>query len=444
MRTSIHYATVLLMAAALAALAFQAAGQEPAGGRPRPPVTADPRAQLARSQDSTEPAVPLGDRMEFPAAGISMAVPPLFKYIAPAAAPQGAQELARAVWQREQGPGAMAVSLTVEVVDAQATPATVAGAFETEAVKNGWVSSLKMTTETQLPVAGLHALARLYEVASQRSTGVAVRVYFIRNLTRPRLRLCYAISNTATNSVQDLMVPVLSSMCKSVVLHELRHSDAGKVGKLVATYNDVKRGYSMMLPMGWQVVPKGDGVELRELDFLSGLQGVFRGQMIVASVDAEVTSRTSVNTILKQFQETCQAEQGLETAALQQGPQWLSGLESYQVIVRQSAPASGSGAASRPAVARVAALRGVCTLAKGDDTDPYPQRNAYLMIVVAPGAEPALAQASMNVLAGGLKINIVSLQPSTGPAWKASTAPASAPASMLGDLRPMAVPPSAN
>ena len=96
------------------------------------------------------------------------------------------------------------------------------------------------------------------------------------------------------------------------------------------------------------------------------------------------------------------------------------------------------------AVVGVAALRGVCTLAKGDDTDPYPQRNAYLMIVVAPGAEPALAQASMNVLAGGLKINIVSLQPSTGPAWKASTAPASAPASMLGDLRPMAVPPSAN
>ncbi|MCE5278455.1 MAG: hypothetical protein ABFD92_03580 [Planctomycetaceae bacterium] len=431
MHTSIYCTAAILTAAALAAPVRPAAGQQAAPGAPprERALSSDPRAQLARSQDPAEPSVPLGERVEFPAAGISMAVPPLFKYAAPTASSQGPQELARALWQRAQGPGAMAVSLTVEVVDSQATPASVAGAFETLAVKMGWVSSLKMTTETQLPVAGMHALARLYELNTPRSRGVGVRVYFIRNLAASRLRLCYSLSVTATQSVQELMVPVLASMCRSIQLHDLRHSDTSKIGKLVAAHTDRKRGFSMMLPAGWQVVAKGDGVELRELDFLSGGTSVYRGQMVVASVDTDVTARSSVDVILGQFQQSCLAGQGLETTAVQRGPQWLSGLEAYQVIVRQSAAASGSGPASRPAVTRVAALRGVCTLAQGDEADPYPQRNAYLMIVTAPGKEPALAQASMNALAGGLKINLASLPvPASGPAKPSTQADTSRPA----------------
>ena len=373
--------------------------------------------------------------LAYPHAGIALAVPKGFEYLLLT----GQGDVVRAARQTpEQGP--VIVAVLAIPVKSNVTADAYADMTEARSKKSPNVKGLKVLKKTSIPVAGLTGTARLISFTSRKTATIAIRAYFVREIRKPRLHICYLLTVTAASTQQEDVLRVFGTIAKSFKLIKIEPPSPGQIEGPAPTGTDQKRGYSIRVPRGWLIRNTPTGAELGITDYTTGGQTTSLATVTVASIDEKTDMAAAALKFLEMLKSHFETKANLASKPLSQSRTKMAGFDAYQVVIQQTPKAVFSGDPSaqirKP---QVVVQRTICALA-GAPGQEGPQRNSYALTVFLEGQDAKAAVAVMDKLAAGFAILKPTTQPATAPAARtgpAATRPATAPVA----TQPAAAPP---
>jgi hypothetical protein len=370
-----------------------------------------PAGQASGDAQTAAPA--MAAAVDYPNAGISLAVPRDFE----GEATSSMFDVMRfSLADKEHT--IQAVSLSVfpvrEGVTADAYAEGIFNAMPTLVFRQ-----LRLLKKVQMDdVAGQHAAARVISYVYRGVEAQAATVYFIRELKEPKVRLFYALNVETIAQKQGLLIPTLDQVVKSITLSDVRHPSA-QIKDLGPPVVDARNGFSIGVPRGWFVQPNGDGFTLGQTDYLAG--GI-PGILVTAAVGGASPGGDSQQCAKKYLADLLAAKNDkVKTEVISQGRALVGGDEGYQFAVEQSVREAASvPAAQTPAAANAVKTRAIIVrrvlCAKGDNNQP----KSYVISLAGADIGVDAGVTALDKIAQSFKLLAATTAPAT------SSAPAAA------------------
>jgi hypothetical protein len=357
----------------------------------------------------------MGEVVEFPHAGIALAVPQdhLMQNVA---APLDVMR-ATAV---QNGQPVQAVSLAVFPIDRDdltaesLAEAGIAGHSENLAIRN-----LQVLSKAAMKVADLEGAARQISYSLRGEETVAATVYFVRQLDQPRMRLCYVLTVEALAERKADVLPTLGEVVKTVRLTALRHPAQIAIGPLGAAIKDPQGRWSIRPPLGWYASVAPAGATMAQTDYLLGQEPALIAYMVATTTDA-TSAEQQMNQCLDALEKTA-TQRELQGRLVSRKNLKLAGRDACQIVFEQlpkPSPATASRMSPETEAATQANTQAATQAAPVDAPQPVVivQRNlclpagaagksdSFLLVLVAQGATARSAEAMMDKIAEGFEL----------------------------------------
>lgn len=392
-------------------------------------VTALMLAALADAQSTSPAEVGMWPAVEYPSAGVTLAVPKSFTPQAPAQM----LDIMAATQMGADGTPTMALTLTIMPVnDPKAELDTIARRVIQQQAANIAIRKLEVLKTTQMPVAGQMGAARLIRYTFRGVERFSARVFFVRELPTPGMRLAYVLTVEASEVTRQQLLPVLGEVVKTIQMIPFVPAAQLPLGTASVPLADPAGHFLVGVPVGWFAQPTGGGLELGQIDFITS-QPVRRAALVVRPVSglADLEQLTQ-----KDCQSTMQMGQqrGLLSQVNSIGASQMLGAKAWQFVVEQNTPEPTATATSQPESAAATGTQPATT------TAPAPKRHKVVIAqrmttIPAPSGEATMSVAVFasdipaEQVVQDLEQLVASVQlapPTTAPAG--STAPAASPA----------------
>jgi len=357
------------------------------------------------------PAVVLQDQVEYPNAGIAIAVPRTFEYKL-ASAPFDVMSAST----EEAGRPSQAVTLSAFPITDKGTAEEFAEAKMAELNRDLAIRNLKTHKKTPMSVAGAKGAARLVSYSFRGTQSVAAQVYFLREIKGSPTRICYLLTVVAAAQKQSKLLGVLGAVIKSIRFIPVKQPEIPAEIKLEEPLRDSKLGFSVRWPKGWYIDRSGAGVETGLIDYRQG--GIPMPSVKVVAVPASADAATS-EACSKKFlaiARSVAARNKQETSTLSDAPAKLGDLPAHQFILKiieKPNPTPSLGGLDPGDVVLV--HRAACVVRPG--AEPI----AYMIVITARAAERAPAEKLMDAMAETFKVLAPATRPTTRPAMSPAT-----------------------
>ncbi len=385
---------------------------------------------------------PAGELLDFPHAGIAFAIPLGYQQQIVAQP----FELAKAVLSEDGKPAQAVTVLALPLEDPNATPESLADEILAAQSSDLAVRDVEVLNTAAMKAADMPGSARLISYTFRGEETVAASVVFCRQLNGSTTRMQYLVTVEAAADRKSNVLPVLGDVVKSIrLLAVVRPIDMG-VCQTTQLLDGPGGVYSVALPHGWYVQPTPAGVSIAQTDYSLAGQPGLTAHVLLRELPSGVTARQEADRCVRAALEHA-SQAGESGQVVSQGQAKLAGQEAWQVVFEQnlraeapaatepaSAPASTQAAAA-PADRAPAEPANVIIVRRSLVLPPVggrAEQQCLSLVVVCPNAAAQAAEAAMDKLADGMKLNIAlpaATAPATQPATSAATeAPTAAPA----------------
>ncbi len=382
----------------------------------------------------------MGEVVEFPHAGIALAVPQdhLMRNVA---APL---DVMRATAEQNGRP-VQAVSLAAFPIDRDdLTAESLAEAGIAVHSGNLAIRNLQVLSKAAMKVADLEGAARQLSYSLRGEETVAATVYFVRQLDQPKMRLCYVLTVETLAERKAEVLPTLGEVVKTVRLMELRHPAQIAIGPMGAAMKDPQGRWSIRPPMGWYASVTPAGATMAQTDYLQGQEPALIAYL-VATTTAATSADQQMDQCLNSLEKTA-TQRGLAGRLVSRKNLKLAGRDACQIVFEQSPkpPPATEPLSSPETAAATQTSTQAATQAAAEAPQPVVivQRNlclfagvagkseCFLLVLVAQGAAPNSAEAMMDKIAEGFELltPAAAASPQTAPALQTAPAPQTAPA----------------
>ncbi len=378
---------------------------------------------------ATDAAVEMAPAIEFPHVGVALSVPEGFQFQQP-----DEQHLVMRSVLKDGEKAGMAITLSAYLVDGETTTEKFAERMLDELQADLRVRRLEVLKETPMPVAKLEGKARLLTYTYRGEKTTSAGVCFIRELTSPAVRICYLLQIEALEKRAVKVLPIFGEVVKSVSLTEVRSPADSPFDPTGPATVDLRRGFSIRLPVRWFVRPTATGIRAALSDYLRGGLPIPVLQVAVIDGSPQMTSRECGRAGLAEAQKGAY-KAGLKDEVLSEGPATLGGLAAHEFVLLQStapqtkpataaAPTTTSGpAATAPAAASAPATatqpaEGAKSVIIAQRTaclpGPAGRRRSYSLVLAYPGGDGNAARAMLEKLAAGFSLRKAPASPPAG------------------------------
>jgi hypothetical protein len=210
--------------------------------------------------------IKMAPSVDYPHAGIALAVPEVFEYRSPA----NLTDVMQAVQTENDRPGKM-ISVSAIPVEAQETADSMGQRIVADLRKNLSFRHLSELHKMPWPIAGQPGTARLLSYSFQGHDYVAIQVCFLRDIDSPKLRIAYLLSVEVAKSYQPQLTALLRQVSNSIRMTPVRQTSSLPVEQLDKPLEDKRLGYSLRPPRGWFVRPVQDGLVMGMADYVLNL-----------------------------------------------------------------------------------------------------------------------------------------------------------------------------
>ncbi|MGC9453686.1 MAG: hypothetical protein ACP5HU_02370 [Phycisphaerae bacterium] len=284
-------------------------------------------------------------KLEFPHAGISLAVPADFhrrQLVEPF------DVLSSAVVR--EGVTEMSISLSAFPVGQEETPESFAESKLQELQGHLAMRRFEVLKTAEMPVAGAtgHAVRMSYTFGGIETT--AAQLYFIRELSDVPVRICYLLT-IEERGKESRLLPVLGEVVRTLKFVPLRRPGELPVPELGEPVERRELGFSVRPPAGWFSDNTPRGVSMGQMDYLLGGVAVPTVHVMVGRAGIDETPEDFVNRHLDALREDAESR-NVKVEVLSNGTATLAGREGRQFVVRHSTgtPAESASQESRPAI----------------------------------------------------------------------------------------------
>jgi hypothetical protein len=362
------------------------------------------------SGDAQTAAPAMAATVEYPSAGISVAVPKDFEGEATSSM-FDIMRFALASKERTTQLVSLSVYPVGEGVTADAYAERMFNDMPTLVFRQ-----LRLLKKVQMDdVAGQHAAARVMSYTYRGVDTRAATVYFIREIKEPKLRLFYAINVETVVQSQGSLIPTLDKVIKSIKLSDIRHPST-EIRDLQPPVIDAKNGFSIRVPRGWFVQANGDGFAMGQTDYLAGgLPGI----LVTAAVDDAPQDCDSQECAKKYLADLLATRNDkVKTEVISQGPALVGADEGYQFAVMQSAREAASAPAAKiePSVADAAKARAVVVRRILCVKDGNNKPRSYLISLAGADISADAGNAALDKIAQSFKLLTATTAPATSSA----------------------------
>ncbi len=364
-------------------------------------VSAAPGAPMTVS-----PAITMQNPVNYPNAGISLAVPQGFE---PKLVSAPFDVMSAAV--EEANHPVEAITLSAFPIADRGSAEEFAEGKMSDLQRNLAIRNLKTLRKTPMPVAGATGAARLVTYSFRGTSSVAAQVYFIRDIQNNPNRICYLLTVVTSLEKQAALLPVLGAVIKSVNFTPLREPEVPAKITLEEPVRDLDLGFSIRLPKGWYIDRSGAGVEAGLVNYLQG--GISMPSIKVVAAPASVDAATSeaCSKKLLTMLQSVGARNKQETRTISDEKTMLGDLPAWQFalqIVETPNPTPSLGGRQPGDV--IIVNRTACLNVAGK------QPIAYTVTITARAAEQIVAGKLMDAMAGTFKAIGPATQPATAAA----------------------------
>ena len=349
-------------------------------------------------------ALRMGKVLEFPHAGVALAAPEGFE-------PQNVGEpfdvLRAALLKGSKS--VQAVTLSAFPVAEKVTAAGFADAMAAELRKNLAIRHAKETPRVPVRVAGIEGVGSRLSYTFRGTKTAAARVYFIRRIKSPQVRICYVLTVESTAERKSDLLPILDATIKSLKLTTVRRPRAVGVSKLGRPFKDHRHGYMIRPPLGWYITTIPAGVVLAQADYLGG-------SLAAPSIQVQVSVRNVLDHATSKGQATKCIETALKASAgykvVSQGQGKLAGLPGYRFVLRGEPAAKGQTQPKGKPEPPVTILQRTACVA-GAAGRPA---KSYNVVLVCQGARIKELEGMMEKIASGFELLKSPAEATTSPA----------------------------
>lgn len=410
----------------IAAVCVSAAGAEPPGG--------------------ARPAVAMGEAVEFPHAGLAVAMPAGYE------AQTVAQpfDIARAILS-EKGLPIQAVTVAAfPLVDPNVTAEQLADEMVAAQQQNLAIRNLQVLSQAPMKVADRDGAARFITYTFRGDETVAASVVFCRELADRKGRLEYVVTVEAAADRKAEVLPILGEVVRSIrLLTVVRPIDIPlkPADRLAEGPGGL---YSLRVPHGWYAQVGEGGVSISQTDYTRDGESAVSACVLVADAPPTDTPQQHAQQCV-QAATRAAAEQGMEASVIASGPAPLGAAEARQLVIEQRSPKAASGPATGPASSQPGLAEAPMPATSTAPAAAEPsnvvivQRSIMLpaaeagapgrrvsLVLVCVDARPAAAVAVMDKLAEGMAIRAAASGPAATQPATAKAAPMTAQPSLPG------------
>ena len=297
------------------------------------------------------------------------------------------------------------------------------------------IKDMKLLSKSPTTIAGATGTARLLSYSFRGSATIAGQVYFIREVKKGKVRICYLLTVEAVAEQQNAMLQVFRDLMKGVKLTAVQHSSSLAVEDLGGAVEIIPLAFSIRVPEVWHWGQAPLGVQLARTDYLRGGIPNPVVDVIAADVPADANARDFARRCIQDYTKAAAAKNAA-AKVLSEGPARLDGVEGYQFVFQETpskpAPAIGEAEADPP---ELKVQRMICVPGGKDGRG---RTDALILTVL--GSDAKSAEAMMDKIASGFKVLQATTGPATGPATTPATGGATraspAPASSAAPVSP--------
>ena len=303
-------------------------------------------AGLAGAQATPSTGVGMAQRLNYPHAGVSLAMPAGFELQASVQP----TDVVVAVMQG-QGEPLMAATLTVlPVPDPQINLGDMVAQVLKQQSASLAVRQLKVLKETPMPVAGLKGEARLLSYTFRGAQRFSARVFFVRDLATAPQRLCYILTVEAAAHVRQQLLPMLGEIIKGLELTPLAPPGQAPVEGPFTRIADGSNLLAVGVPRGWFVQASGGGLSLGQVNYLAGGE-MGRQVMVMLRPGREGSGpQQAVERDLQSAQNVA-TQRKFQTRVVSDGPASFAGRSGWGFVIEQYPGPQTSAPALPPSVA---------------------------------------------------------------------------------------------
>ena len=359
----------------------------------------------------------MNEAVTYAHAGVLLAVPKDFDD----RRPTEESEVMRAV-RTVTGKPVQAVSLGAYCIGSKDSAEDFADAMEQNLAANLAVRKFKVLKKTPITIAGISGSARLLKYTFRGEATTAARAFFVRRLKTDDVSICYVLTVEAVAQHDDMLLPVLDRVIKTVKLTAVQHPVLLPVRLSVKPVRDERLGFAVRPPISWYVRSTPMGISMGQTDYLTGGWPSPLVTVAVAEVAEGAKSKACLKKAIQPYLAAAR-EGGPSVDILSHEVTKMGGNPAHQVMIRltpKGSPATRPGKEppapdARQAPGKAAQLRILRVICVAADKDrPF---RSYAMIMVCRTAEMKAVRAAMDTIAGGFEV-LSSTAPDTRPADK--------------------------
>lgn len=326
--------------------------------------------------------------VELPHAGVVLAVPKGFslQHL------RESHDVMRAVLT-EKRRAIQAVSASAFAVGPKETAESFAEKMRAEMQKSLVIRELKVRKKTPMTVAGLSGSAWLLSYTYRGVATVAARVFFLRDLPKAKVRVCYVLTVESAIEREDKLLPVLGEMIKTFKLIDVRRPVSLGIEDLGLPWPDARHGYAVRIPRGWYAALTKVGLQMAMTDYLAGGEPSLTATVAVLPAQAGATARSCAAGAVALATKAAAGQNRLTTVAAQSAAK-LGGVDGWQFVLRQVPKKTGNGDLPVFIVHRL-----VCRPAAGKGKTPV----SYSLILICQGGHEKRAVGMMEKIADGYR-----------------------------------------
>jgi len=278
-------------------------------------------------QEIAEAGPKMQSPVEFPWAGISLALPEGFSL-------QPLSQINRAMVATggtADAPQRISLSLYPIGKDIE-LPALMDSVTQHLDAQLGVTDSV-VEADAEVPFLAGKAAVRAFGCTYGSKRVVGVRLCFIRDVPQPSggsMPMAYVLGMGVMEDQADQLLPALASVARSIKLTDFRRPIDLPISKQGRVVSDPQLGFTIRQPADWVGSFSERGFTMGQFDCLRGGDVSPRVELIVATVPADFTAESFGKHAIE-----AKAAEGFKMEVLSHGPADLAGRKGYQFVVHK-------------------------------------------------------------------------------------------------------------
>ncbi len=341
------------------------------------------------ADDKNDNKVEMQPAVDFPHAGISLAVPVKF-----ALTPINDSYGVMAAVLVERNEAKVSMLLSAFPAAKEETADTYASGMYKNLESCLGITKVTLLKKITTKVAGIDSVVQLFQYTFHNSEMHSVRVFFVREQADPPVRVCYMLEIQTPPGNKELLVPTLRGVIDSVKMIPFTRPDSIPVTAMTGQVYNYRGRFCVSVPCGWQVVRDDNGnlVVLTQSNYLGG-DGIIAG-VSIDKVGADETPQEYARKMIEAVKAAKDA--GIAIEVLSEGQAKMGEMKAYQLVIRKKIKATDE----TPESLKLIIQRIICVPPLEEGFSP----RAYIMHMEMPDTDPKVPLTVMDKLADDFRL----------------------------------------